>query len=65
MRYFYEVRNNHLVATQLVGFHPKDGETYVAELVKISPSGRPILFGQKKAFRKKVDLCQTGKTIRW
>ncbi|WOD15825.1 hypothetical protein [Paraburkholderia kirstenboschensis] len=64
-RYFYEVRNNHLVPTRLVGFHPKDRDTYVAELVKISPSGRTVLLSRKTLPAKMVDPCQTGKTICW
>ncbi|WP_152530581.1 hypothetical protein [Paraburkholderia dilworthii] len=63
MRYFYEIRNNHLVATRLVGFYQKNRHTYGADFAKISPSGGIILLRQKTLSEEKASLCQIGRAV--
>lgn len=65
VRYFYKVKNNHLVATRLVGFYAKNQHIYVAELSEILSSGQTNVISRKMLSGEKMISCQAGKSACW
>lgn len=65
IRYFYEVKHDHLVLAKAVGFEMKDSGNFVATLMNVLPGGELVDVRKRKIPVKTANQCMNGKLTCW